>query len=151
MLKGLARWLRAAGYDTALATARSRDRALLGLARSEARWLLSRDHKLLEMRHAGDWVRLLPPGSVPDWVCALNRWYGLDWQWQPFSRCLRCNTPLLDADAARLAEVPPRSRATAGRLQWCPTCRQLYWEGSHVRRMQARLRQWDRTCRGESA
>lgn len=147
MLKGLARWLRAAGYDTALAPARSRDRALLDAARAQTRWLLSRDRKLLELRHAADWVRLLPPGSVPEWVCALNRWYGLDWQRAPFSRCLRCNTPLLEADSARRTEVPPQSRGHAKALRWCPHCQQLYWEGSHVRRMRAKLRRWDQTCR----
>lgn len=147
MLKGLARWLRAAGYDTSVPADRTGDRALLDQARAEQRLLLSRDRKLLELRDAAAWVRILPSESLPDWVCALNRWYDLDWQLRPFSRCLRCNTPLLEADAVQRSVIPARSRALGDAPRWCPHCRQLYWEGGHVRRMRERLRRWDRTCR----
>ena len=151
MLKGLARWLRAAGYDTVVPADRTGDRGLLDLARAQQRWLLSRDRKLLELREAAAWVRLLPGNNLAEWVCALNQWYDLDWQRRAFSRCLRCNTPLIEAQPAQQHQIPARSRVLASQARWCPNCRQLYWEGSHARRMRARLQRWDRTCRQPSA
>jgi hypothetical protein len=58
-----------------------------------------------------------------------------------FSRCLRCNLPLVDADreAAR-ARVPPFVARTQERFRRCPGCGRLYWRASHVRRMRERLR-----------
>jgi uncharacterized protein with PIN domain len=35
--------------------------------------------------------------------------------------------------------MPASARALPGPLQACPACGRLYWPGSHVRRMQARL------------
>lgn len=151
MLKGLARWLRAAGYDAAQAPARSGDRVLVQQACSERRWLLSRDCKLLEIRDAARCVRLLPGASMMEWVCALNSWFELDWQRRAFSRCLRCNAPLTDADPALRGQMPVGSRSLPGPLRWCSHCRQLYWEGSHVRRMRSRLAQWNLLCRGEAS
>lgn len=150
MLQGLARWLRAAGYDTGLPAPRMSDRALLELAQAEDRLLLSRDRKLLELRGAAARVCVLRSNTLHDWICTLNRRYSLDWQLQPFSRCLRCNTALEEADPARRIQLPERSRVSARALRWCPHCRQLYWEGSHVRRMRARLCHWNCICRPQN-
>ena len=46
MLASLARWLRAAGHDTALASASATDRAILDTCRAEARILVTRDRHL---------------------------------------------------------------------------------------------------------
>ena len=80
MLANLARWLRAAGYDTLLAQQRASDRALLEQARTEDRWLLTRDHKLLEFRAApgrvlrlrGAGARGLGGGTGPDAAAGLG-------------------------------------------------------------------------------
>ncbi|HXH73192.1 MAG TPA: Mut7-C RNAse domain-containing protein, partial [Mariprofundaceae bacterium] len=66
----------------------------------------------------------------------------IDWLHAPFSRCLVCNRPLVPADPARLAEVPPFSREQATVLLSCSGCGRLFWDGSHVRRMRARLSDW---------
>lgn len=147
MLLGLARWLRAAGYDTVVARRSGGNRSLVEAALAQGRWLLSRDRKLLEVRDAESCVRLLPQGPLSEWVCSLNRGFALDWQHLPLSRCLRCNTPLEPANASQQAEIPPRSRAAADTARWCPGCRQVFWEGSHSRRMRRQLARWDRLCR----
>ena len=143
MLKGLARWLRAAGYDTAVPADGSSDRDLLQCARAEGRLLLTRDRKLLEHRGAVGAVLLLRCESLDRCAAVLSRALGLDWEYRPLSRCLRCNTELAEAEPALWARVPPRSRKRAGRLLHCPSCDQVFWDGSHVHRLLRRLAQWN--------
>jgi uncharacterized protein with PIN domain len=139
MLAGLARWLRAAGYDTALATRGTNDRLLLETAVAEARLLLSRDRRLLEFRKGPGRVILLRSQGMNAWAAELRDRLSLDWQLRPFTRCLLCNAPLEPADESMRGAVPVSAQATGGSVTWCPVCEKLYWSGSHVRRMRARL------------
>jgi len=57
------------------------------------------------------------------------------------TRCSVCNTPTVPARAEEVeAAVPEHVRRTQRQFRRCPTCGRLYWPGSHVERMQARLR-----------
>jgi uncharacterized protein with PIN domain len=58
MLKGIGRWLRAAGYDTAIARAGALDENLLAQARSEERVLLTCDCALARCSQPGGAVLL---------------------------------------------------------------------------------------------
>jgi hypothetical protein len=142
MLSRLGRWLRASGYDTVIAEAGQADRQLVEQACREGRWLLTRDRKMAEFRQAPDCVMLLTGNDVPAQAAELGRRLPVDWLHAPFSRCLVCNAPLKDADLSRLAEVPPFSREALDALYECSDCHRLYWHGSHVRRMRARLHHW---------
>ncbi len=139
MLAGLGRWLRAAGYDTAIADGGRSDRALLDRAVAEDRLLVTRDRQLTEFRGAEGRVLLLDEGDLGSLASQLTRCVGVDWHHRPFSRCLVCNTPLEDAGDERRAEMPEGARGTDGPLRRCPDCDRLYWTGSHVRRMRRRL------------
>jgi len=142
MLIRLGRWLRASGYDTVIAEPGTADRELVARACHEGRWLLTRDRKMAEFRRAKDCVILLSANDVPTQVAQLGRHLPVDWLHAPFSRCLVCNAPLETADPARLAEVPAGSRESLDALYACSECRRLFWHGSHVRRMRARLHHW---------
>ncbi len=139
MVANLARWLRAAGYDTVLAHQRASDRALLEQACAEDRWLLTRDHKLLEFRAAPGRVLHLRGRGLEAWVEELGGRLPLNWEFAPFSRCLVCNSPLQKAADDQRSAVPASVRERALELWQCPGCRRLYWAGGHVRRMRARL------------
>lgn len=146
MLKGLARWLRAAGYDTELPRPEERDRNIIERARREERWLITRDRKLLEFRHAAETVIHLRANSLEDCVVELSARLPIDWQHMPFSRCLVCNRALEPASEARREAAPTDVRDQA--LWQCPACSRLYWDGSHVRRMCRRLEDFTRKIRG---
>ena len=139
MLAGLARWLRAAGHDAALGPPRTSDRALVELARAENRLLLTRDRTLPHL--APDLVMLLPE-PLEAQAELLARRLGLNWREAPFTRCLVDNTPLAPASAQALATLPAQTTRLPGPFSTCPVCRRLYWPGSHVRRMAARLNGW---------
>lgn len=142
MLVRLGRWLRAAGYDTAIAERRGPDRRLLAQAVDQRRTLLTRDRKILEIRDAPSHTLLLAGGNLGEWAAEVTRGLGIDWLKAPFSRCLVCNRtldPLPDDAAGRL---PPRVIELASQATWCRDCDRLYWPGSHVARMRRRLEVW---------
>jgi hypothetical protein len=138
MLGGLARWLRAAGYDTLLARHES-DRELLALARSSGRYFLTCDRTVREHKAARGIALVLPQTRLDDIAAILGRHFAIDWLLRPFSRCMLDNAVLEPASAERVAgHVHPLE----GAVMHCPACNRLYWEGSHQGRMRRRLERW---------
>jgi len=147
MLQRLGRWLRAAGYDTVIAINASPDYYLLRQAINENRLLLTRDRKLMEHRRAPGNVILLTCNSLEECVQALTQQLHIDWQHKPFSRCLVCNTPLLDATPDQIRHAPASVHERDLPALYCPRCNQVFWEGSHVKRMRHQLVSWHHTLR----
>jgi uncharacterized protein with PIN domain len=137
MLARLARLLRAAGEDAALAPSGASDRELLTLAASGGRRILTRDRRLAE--RAGDRGRWLAADSVMGQADELARAEPIDWRTRRYSRCLMDNGPLQPASADELAGIPEGARSGGGPFRRCPACRRIYWPGSHVRRLDERL------------
>ena len=55
---------------------------------------------------------------------------------RPFSRCMRCNSPLDEVEKRAIAHlVPARSREAFDQFQRCPGCSRIYWKGSHYERL----------------
>lgn len=140
MLGRLARYLRAAGYDTALAAPGSPDRDLLQQAIAEGRQFLTCDRLILTHRAARGVACLLVPGPLDALAGALRARFAIDWLHAPFTRCLVDNTPLADSDHAAHPDLPPD---LAGRtIRRCPACGRRYWFGAHCRRMRLQLERW---------
>lgn len=139
MLGRLARWLRVIDADTLQLPVDTGDHELVALADREGRVLLTRDrHLLRELRPAralavGSDVPLVQLAQVID-ACRLRPPAEL------LTRCLLCNAPLeaIEPDEA-LRLVPPKARELPGAVRRCPSCRRVYWRGSHARRMEAAL------------
>lgn len=137
MLARLARLLRAAGYDTALAEASERDAALALRARSEARVLVTRDRVLAAQAAPGS--LLLLADELEDQARELTARLPVDWTLAPFTRCVVDNQPLHEARPEEIARMPKEAQALPGPFRACAQCGRLYWPGSHVKRMAARL------------
>lgn len=136
MLKGLARWLRTAGYDVAMEPDGTPDRALIERALSEQRLLLTRDRTLLEIRNAKEVVLLLESNDLEKCAREATRKLGIDWLLNPFSRCSLCNTILIETE--RPADFP----SDIEQAFFCGTCNKYYWHGGHVERMRCKLERW---------
>lgn len=147
MLQGLGRWLRAAGYDTAIELSGCSDARLLERALEEQRILVTRDRKLIEHRAARERVVLLQANSLADCAQEVAQHLGIDWCFQPFSRCLLCNQLLRQASPEQMAQIPSESRARVSEALACPECNKVYWDGSHVLRMRRQLEGWSRRTR----
>jgi uncharacterized protein with PIN domain len=140
MLGRLARVLRFLGLDTTYGTCGERP-ALLEEAILSGRIILTRDRRLKAygcrrvLVESDHWTEQLVQvageiGIAPDDLAA-------------FSRCSRCNdvlAPVQKRDEVRDL-VPSYTYATKERFTRCPRCKRVYWSGSHVERMNRRLRQ----------
>ena len=144
MLIGLARWLRAAGYDTKIASFMMSDRQLFDEAVEQHRLLITRDRKLIEFREAATTVVLLGCNTLETCIEELSGRLHIDWLKKPFSRCLACNTPLIAAGLEQYEKLPASVKKSVKDIMYCSQCDQLFWEGSHVNRMRKRLNDFNR-------
>lgn len=141
-LQRLGSWLRAAGYDTLIESDGRPDYELLKQALAEKRLLITRDRRLTEHRRAPGTVILLDCENLEDCIAALCRQLPINWLYEPFVRCLVCNTRLVYARSGQLQDLPTRLRNSIERAYYCPSCKKVYWDGSHVRRMRTQLTEW---------
>jgi uncharacterized protein with PIN domain len=137
MLVRLARLLRAAGHDAALAEGGAPDPALVAQAEAEARLLLTRDRDLAALAGARG-VRLRAEAADAQ-AEELSRAVPVDWSAAPFTRCVMDNALLREATPEEIARMPRAAQARGGPFRACPACGRLYWPGSHVKRMAAKL------------
>jgi uncharacterized protein with PIN domain len=144
MLQRAGRWLRAAGYDVAIASPGQADRELLEQARREGRLLLTRDRGLMQYRDAAEYVMLLQANELPAVLAEISERLHIDWHRASFTRCLECNTPLVPAPEEVKGRVPPESLREDEILLYCPRCDKPYWNGSHVKRMRRHLERFSR-------
>ena len=140
MLKGLSRWLRAAGYDAAFEHGID-DAVLLRRGADEGRVVLSSDGGIFERNIVKDGTvrALYVPRATPpiDQLSFVLRTLGLPLT-EP--RCMACGGELLDVPKSDVsAEAPPRSFAAYDRFWKCASCTKLYWRGTHWDRIERRL------------
>jgi len=143
MLGTLSRYLRLMGYDTVSANSlapgnRKEDSDLLGLARREHRYLLTRDRELAG--RCGELGVLVPQEDVLDQVRLLVS-LGLITPDLRMIRCSLCNSllrPARNEEVARSPYAPEEKRDLV--FSWCDHCSRLYWSGSHLRNLAKRLK-----------
>lgn len=139
MLGSLARWLRVLGLDVVYDPALD-DAALVERAVVEGRLILTRDRKLTERRLARRHL-LVRSDRLEEQLIQVVGELGLTPEATAVhSRCLRCNSPLvqLAAEEAR-SRVPPHVALTQKLFRTCPDCGRVYWRATHVERMRRRL------------
>lgn len=144
MLGTLCRYLRFMGYDTESASGYAEgntreDTLLLKRAHAEGRILLTMDRELA--RRGGDCAVLVEEKEVMDQVRGLAR-TGLIVPGIRLTRCSLCNTLLRPArpdEIVRSGYAPKDTRGLA--FSWCPRCRKLYWQGSHGKDLEKRIKE----------
>ena len=132
----LAKYLRMLGFDVRYHADDPGDAALAGIAADEGRVLLSRDRGLLEraLVQQGYFVQATDPEAQ---LADVVERFGLREHARPLTRCLRCNGLLEPVSKDDVAEaLPPQTRRHVEAFYRCMGCEQVYWEGSHYRRMQ---------------
>ena len=131
-LGGLARWLRAAGYE-ALWLADIDDDELLRQARQLDTSILTTDSMLMERRVLRD--RLIPALWLPPTLVISEQ---LKLVFKEFGltrrppRCMACGGELVRADKEQLRErIPPRTYLWINEYFLCNRCGKLFWHGTH--------------------
>ena len=140
MLGGLARWLRAAGYD-AVWRYGIEDDELVALAAREARWLLTSDLGIFERRviTRGELPSLyIPPGTnTTEQLGFVMNKLGLAIR---ESRCMACGGGLAHVPKTSVREVvPEKSFRRHEDFTRCGRCGKVFWEGTHRGRICRRL------------
>jgi uncharacterized protein len=129
----LARRLRLVGLD-AICPAGADDDELAELAARDDRILLTRDRALLK-RGAVKYGYFVRQTDAHQQLVEVLRHFG-PLVLAPFSRCLRCNAELHEVSKASITSaLPPMTRQHYDRFQACRGCGQVYWPGSHWKRL----------------
>ena len=140
MLGKMATWLRILGYDTLyqplyaegeLAGCIRQDRCLL--TRDRSRWQGDDHAVVMDSQRVGEQLKELI--SRLELQPVRENW---------FSRCLRCNVLLEDANEEEAQENVPEYvfYQNRGKLKVCRSCGRYFWPGSHRQRMVKQLDLW---------
>jgi uncharacterized protein with PIN domain len=136
----LATYLRMLGFDC-LYRNDYQDDELARVSVEEGRVLLTRDRRLL-MRKAirrGYCIHQTDPRLQ---AAEMLRRFNLTSQVKPFQRCLRCNSPLQPVAKQDVIErLEPLTKKYYEEFRICPSCKQVYWKGSHYEHMQQLIRE----------
>lgn len=142
MLGGLAKWLRAAGYDTYYAREGTdvSDGFLTAKALEEGRVLLTSDGGFLERKPVRDGsvgLLLVPHAPLEGQLRLVARSFDLA---RGESRCMGCNGELRTVTPGAVSErVPPGVRRAHDEFFVCMRCERVFWHGSHWERISGRL------------
>ena len=142
MLGGLARWLRAAGYDAAYEYGID-DGDLVAQAAAQGRMILSSDGPLFQRT-------VIRTGSQPALYIPqqLSKHQQLHFVMRelnlPFraSRCMACGGGLDEIPKLQVSgEAPPLAYRSCEHFWRCQRCGKLFWHGTHWNRIRARLQE----------
>jgi uncharacterized protein with PIN domain len=140
MLGALAKWLRVSGHDVFYSASIDRS-GLFRVAREEGRTILTRagtyhelkeipEYKIIESEHVEEQVK-----QVYELFPQLDAWKAI------FSRCVDCNAKLEGVEKAEVEDrLPPLVKERMKEFRHCPSCKKVYWPGTHVDRMKKFLK-----------
>jgi uncharacterized protein with PIN domain len=128
----LAKWLRILGYDTTLYSGNA-DRNFLRKAQREGRVVLTRKKDMTARQFSG---KLIIVGSdhVQEQILEVMEKLSISADvGQLFSICVRCNEALVAVDKKDVAGmVPAFVYDTHSAFRICPSCKGIYWPGTHI-------------------
>ena len=142
MLGGLAKWLRAAGYDAYYAREGTdvSDRTLTAKALVERRVLLTSDGDFLERKPVRDGsvgFLKVPHVQLEDQLRLVVEHFGLN---RRQSRCMVCSGMLdIVSSEAVVGRVPSSVLRDHEDFFVCQECGRVFWHGSHWQRISDRL------------
>lgn len=123
------------------------DRKLLEIAVGEKRALLTRDRRLL--MHSIVQHGYYPRSQRPDeQALEVVRRFNLADGFAPYTRCLRCNTPLNSVRKSEVfSQLEPLTQIYYEDFRRCAGCGKVYWAGSHFPKLQARIAEIKARCK----
>ncbi len=132
----LARYLRLLGFDVSWSPTAD-DSTLARISADDQRILLTRDRGLLARKviSHGFYVHAADPIEQ---VVEVVRRLDLAGRLAPFTRCLRCNEPLVEVPKTEvLDQLEPLTRRYYDDFRRCTGCGRIFWAGSHHDRLVA--------------
>jgi hypothetical protein len=132
----LAKWLRILGFDT-----RYEQRAPAAAGGAADRIVLTRTRRRYQRLPAGGAI-LIHSDLPEDQLRQVIAEAGLTREMlAPFSRCIRCNEPIVTAVRSEVRDqVPDYVWETHTDFRRCPRCGRIYWPGTHTTRSLDKIR-----------
>lgn len=137
----LAKWLRILGYDT-LYDRGNADRNFLGRVAGEGRIALTRKRGLAGLSPLPGRLVVVTADRVEKQIGEVVRMLGLNPDpGKRMTRCLRCNEPLEEVPKGTVdGLVPVYVYEKYERFRRCPSCRRIFWPGTHRQHMEEDFR-----------
>ncbi len=139
MLKRLAKYLRALGYDTYFNENFS-DQQLMDFSVQDQRVLLTRDNALCNATPDLNAFYVKPQNPIGQ-LALIAKYYPVTFDEKRFLiRCMECNTPLQNISKDNAANrVPKRVLKRNDSFTYCPKCNQIFWQGDHTKRLRKKF------------
>jgi uncharacterized protein with PIN domain len=138
----LVRWMRMMGYDAILFNELD-DGLMVKKAIAQGRIIITKDSEFMKRRAvSGGRVKVvLVSGDDPEQqMKTVIRVLDLDKSLHPFTRCIECNSILINREKEQIKdEVPPRVLEKQDQYMECPNCHRIYWRGTHWQDMCRKL------------
>jgi len=130
----LARYLRMVGFDV-LYKNNFDDDEIVKISLEEKRAILTKGRGILKRNDVthGYWVR---SGKVKAQVVEIIKRFDLKKLIEEFTRCIECNSMLESISKKEVInELPPKVSSSQNSFSVCPSCKKVYWKGTHYQRM----------------
>jgi len=139
MLGNVAKKLLLLGYDTEYKSDID-DLKLLEQAKNQQRIIVSKDHDLIARAKKQDIesVYVTKENEIEQFLEILKNFsLELDEITGDTARCTKCNSPTSQIDKSDVSEKLPERVLEFNEKFWkCDNCSQIYWEGTHIKKLQ---------------
>lgn len=137
-LLGLVKRLRMMGVDT-IDLPGATDDELLAKANEQSRLILTKDRRFFQRIPQGQ-AYFVTSETPEEQLFEVLRQYPLLVMEDPLSRCFRCNSLIEEIQKQSVVgRVDAKTFGLYDKFYECPTCHQIYWEGSHFEKMQDKI------------
>jgi len=130
----LTRYLRMMGFDVCYKNDFD-DEEIVQLSVKKRRTILTKDRGILkrnEVTH-GYYVR---SSKVEEQVKEVIKRFDLQKEIKEFTRCIECNELLKSIKKEKIIHLlPPKVIQSQNEFYFCPSCKKVYWKGTHHQRM----------------
>ena len=143
MLGKLTRWLRMLGQDVKYLKSLE-DEELTKIAKAERRVILTRDLKLYQQTMTQGSTAFLVEGSTEaEKLANLAKRFNISLKFDvTVSRCPKCNSRIKSVSKEKVIRKIPEATSSYYDEFWkCSGCGQVYWHGSHWKRIEKTLRE----------
>ena len=132
----LAKYLRMLGFDSVYRNDLNDD-DIIEISVEENRIILTRDKLLLKSKRIthGYYIRTT---DKHEQLREVVQKFDLYSQFRSFTRCMTCNHELVPKKKQEIKHlIQKETLQSFNHFFFCPTCRKVYWKGSHFKRMES--------------
>ena len=135
----LAKWLRILGFDTNIEVDVPADRFYSHLEKD--RIVLTRTEAIRKQLRSTHRLVFITSNHLELQLKQVITEIGIGLaDTRPFSRCIRCNVPIVDAAPEDVCSlIPDYICETHNEFRKCLQCKRIFWPGSHTRRSLERI------------